>query len=206
MTYELDGTFRDGDTPGNLISLELALPGRFILVRPAGAPATDTGPTLLLAPSLLAIAGAPTGDWESLPDLRPEGITDVAVAADWKLIVEQWLDALPRPEGTRRTFVPPNQLLEVNTDGAVLLQAIPRSAGRCVIRHLVYSVAGKTRKPRRPAQPPAWMQQDIEVAESTQAGLAAGIAEAEGSGPAPAELLEFRRSIRLLLPLARPAP
>jgi len=34
LVYALDGSFRSGDTPGDLVSLELALPGRFILVRP----------------------------------------------------------------------------------------------------------------------------------------------------------------------------
>src|SRR5262249_50877071 len=114
-------------------------------------------------------------------------------------------DAPPSAEGTRRTFLPPNQLLEVSADRAVLLQVIPQSAGRCLIRHLDYSVAGKGRKSRQPVQAPAWLRQDIEVAGSTQSGLAAGIDAAGASAPVPVELVEFRRSIRLLLPLARPA-
>src|SRR5262249_14999298 len=77
LVYGLDGQHRSGEPAGDLTSLELALPGRFILVRPPGLP--DDPPT-----SLLEIAGAPVGDWEALPDLHPEGSTDIVVAADWK--------------------------------------------------------------------------------------------------------------------------
>jgi AcrR family transcriptional regulator/nitrite reductase/ring-hydroxylating ferredoxin subunit len=196
LVYELDGRYRSGDTPADLVSLELALPGRFVLVRP---PSAADGPSL----SLLEIAGSPSGDWESLPDLRPESIADIPVAADWKLLVEQWLESLPRPEGTRRTFLPPNQLLEVSGAGALLLQVIPQSPGRCVIRRLDYSMGGKVRKSRKPAPAQVWVQQEIEVAESTQAALGAGIEEADSVGPESSELIKFRQSIRALLPLAR---
>jgi nitrite reductase/ring-hydroxylating ferredoxin subunit len=215
VVYELDGRLRSGDTPGDLIPLELALPGRFILVRALAARSADPAST-----ALLEIAGAPSGDWESLPDLRPDGISALAVAADWKIMVEQWLEALPRPQGTRRTFLPPNQLLEVNAEGALLLQVIPQSPGRCLIRRLDYSVAGTDARrnssgPQRSAgrpqrsrsrgstHPLTWLQQDIEVAQSTQAGLAAGIDEADSAGPASATLAEFRRSIAALLPFVR---
>jgi AcrR family transcriptional regulator len=200
LVYELDGRFRSGDTPGDLSVLELALPGRFILVR-AAAPAGTGGAE---SASLLEIAGAPAGEWELLPDLRPDGICDIAVAADWKLIVEQWLEAPPRPAGTERSFLPPNQILERSAGGALLLQVIPQSPGRCVIRRLDYSVAGKARKPAKPTRSPAWLQQDIEVAESTQAGVAAGIDTADSAAPVPKQLVEFRRRIAALLPLARP--
>jgi len=215
LIYELDGQLRSGDTPGDLTPLELALPGRFMLVRAVAARTADPAST-----ALLEIAGAPSGDWESLPEFRPDGISELAVAADWKLIVEQWLDALPRPQGTRRSFLAPNQLLEVNAEGALLLQVIPQSPGRCLLRRLDYSAAGEGRRnssrpqgpagrsqrsrPEGPTQPPTWLQQDIEVAESTQAGLAAGIDEADSAGPTSAQLAEFRRSITALLPFARP--
>jgi AcrR family transcriptional regulator len=196
LVYELDGGLRSGDTPGDLVSLELALPGRFILVR-----AVTTGTAQIPATSLLEIAGSPSGEWESLPQLRPDGISDIAVAADWKVIVEQWLEAPPRPEGTERSFLPPNQVLERSAAGALLLQVIPQSPGRCVIRRLDYAAAGKSRKARK--QSLAWLQQDIEVAESTQAGLAAGIDEADSAGPVSARLAQFRRDIAALVPLAR---
>jgi TetR/AcrR family transcriptional repressor of bet genes len=210
LVYGLDGKFRSGSTPGDLTPLELSVPGRFILVRASAAKNADPAST-----SLLEIAGSPAGDWASLPDLVPAGSTDIGVAADWKLIVEQWLEALPRPTGVRRTFLPPNQLVEISSNGALVLQVIPESPGRCRIRRLTYAVAPdkgrqargaqreRAAKARAAASNPAWLQQDIEVAESTQAGLAAGIDAADDVGPVSTELAEFRRTITVLLPMAR---
>jgi AcrR family transcriptional regulator/nitrite reductase/ring-hydroxylating ferredoxin subunit len=199
LVYGLDGKLRTGNTPGDLTALEIALPGRFILVRALAKPgASETG-----SPELLAIAGAPSGDWESLPDLQPAGTTDFEVAANWKLLVEQWLEALPRPKGTRRTFLPPNQLLEETATDAVILQVIPESSAACRIRQLDYSVGkGSGRKKPQPASPRTltWLLQDIEVAESTQRGLAVGAVEADEAAPESPELAEFRRSVAALLP------
>jgi hypothetical protein len=51
---------------------------------------------------------------------------------------------------------------------------------------------------------PGWLEQDIEVAESMQAGLAAGMDAATGNaGPVSHELEEFRAGIAILLPLAQ---
>jgi AcrR family transcriptional regulator len=199
LVYTLDGKLQSGVTPGDLIPLELALPGRFILVRALAGRSADPAST-----ALLEIAGAPSGDWEALPDLKPVGSGDRAVAADWKLMVEQWLEALPRPTGIRRTFLTPNQLLEVSSAGALVLQVVPESPGRCRIRRLDYS--SSRRKPQPAQDGPAWLEQDIEVAQSMQAGLAAGIdAAAEGAGPVSEQLQEFRAGIAILLPLAQGA-
>jgi phenylpropionate dioxygenase-like ring-hydroxylating dioxygenase large terminal subunit/AcrR family transcriptional regulator len=210
LVYGLDGKLRSGSTPGDLTPLELSVPGKFILVRALAAKSADPAAT-----SLLRIAGSPAGDWTSLPELAPAGSADIAVAADWKLIVEQWLEALPRPTGVRRTFLPPNQLLEVSSRDALVLQVIPESPGHCRIRCLTYAVAADgARQPRGALRKrgakipeavanPAWLQQDIEVAESTQAGLAAGIDVADDVGPVSTELAEFRRTITVLLPMAR---
>jgi phenylpropionate dioxygenase-like ring-hydroxylating dioxygenase large terminal subunit len=220
LVYGLDGKFQSGGTPGDLTPLELSVPGKFILVRALPAKSADPGGgqplTSLLATSLIEIAGSPAGDWASLPDLVPAGSADIAVAADWKLIVEQWLEALPRPTGVRRTFLPPNQLLEVSSTDALVLQVIPESPGHCRIRRLDYAAraAGSRRPPRGArgargakihagSRNPAWLQQDIEVAESMQTGLAAGIDAVDEVGPVSMELAEFRRTITVLLPMAR---
>jgi TetR/AcrR family transcriptional regulator, transcriptional repressor of bet genes len=213
LVYGLDGKFRSGSTPGDLTPLELSVPGKFILVRALAGSSADPAST-----SLLDIAGAPAGDWTSLPDLVPAGSADIAVASDWKLIVEQWLEVLPRPTGVRRTFLPPNQLLEVSSADALVLQVIPESPGHCRIRRLDYTVradggrrrgrgARGARGAKVPAagRNPAWLQQDIEVAESMQAGLAAGIDAVDDVGPVSADLAEFRRTVTVLLPMARGA-
>jgi len=193
LVYGLDGRLRSGDPQEDLASLDLALPGKFMLVR--ALPAKDADPA---STALLAIAGAPSGHWESLPGFHPVGATEIGVAADWKLMVEQWLEALPRPKGTRRTFLSPNQLLEVNSSEALILQVIPEAPGRCRIRQLEYSTAKKRKAAS--ARPIDWLAQDIEVAESMQGGLAAGLDEVTATGPVSAELQEFRHGIRALLP------
>ena len=201
LTYGLDGKLQSGSTPGDLTPLELALPGKFILVRALAGRVADPA-----SASLLEIAGAPSGDWESLPDLKPAGSGDLAVAADWKLMVEQWLEALPRPKGIRRSFLAPNQLLEVSATEALVLQVVPESPGRCRLRRLDYSVGSGGRRKAQPdgGRVPAWLDQDIEVAESMQAGLTAGIdAGSEAAGPVSEQLEEFRAGIAVLLPLAR---
>jgi hypothetical protein len=199
LVYGLDGKLRTGNTPGDLTPLELALPRKFILVRALANP----GATWNGSPELLAIAGAPSGDWESLPDLHPTGAGEVEVAANWKLMVEQWLEALPRPKDVRRTFLPPNQLLEVSSTDALILQVIPESPVECRIRRMDYSVGAGTRRRKARQQAPrplAWLLQDIEVAESTQRGLTSGAAEAQEASPVAPELAEFRRSVAALLP------
>jgi TetR/AcrR family transcriptional regulator, transcriptional repressor of bet genes len=213
LEYGLDGKFRSGNLSADLTPLELSLPGRFILVRALAARNADPAST-----ALLEIAGAPSGDWESLPELKPVAAGEIPVAADWKLMVEQWLDALPRPKGVQRTFLAPNQLLELSSTDALILQVIPESPGRSRIRRLDYSVlkpasakgSGARAVARKVGpgnaksaaalQPLAWLQQDIEVAESTQAGLAAGAGEADDAAPVSPQLAEFRHSVLTLMP------
>jgi len=110
-------------------------------------------------------------------------------------MVEQWLEPLPRPKGVRRSFLAPNQLLEVGPADAVILQVIPEAPGRCRVRRMDYTPATRARPPRNLS----WLQQDIEVAESTQTGLASGAGEADEAGPASPELEEFRRTIATLI-------
>jgi hypothetical protein len=49
-----------------------------------------------------------------------------------------------------------------------------------------------------------WVRAQIELAESTQAGLAAGAEEHAEAGPIAAPLAEFRASIGTLLQTLRP--
>jgi hypothetical protein len=121
----------------------------------------------------------------------------VEVAADWKLIVERWLEA----PSTQRQFLPPNQLLEVRRDAALILQVIPVAPGRCRIQRFDY------RSTRRGAalggwqrQINAWLQQEIALAESTQTGLAGAPDETADVMPVSGALAQFRLSITALLP------
>jgi TetR/AcrR family transcriptional repressor of bet genes len=194
LTYRLDGRLVDGDTPGDLSALGLTQWGRLIVVRAAGpAPAPQ-------------FDGAGI-DWAVFDRMTPVGAQQIQVAADWKLIVERWLEAPTE----QRQFLPPNQLIEARRDAVLILQVIPVAAGRCRLQRYDYFAAAPTRrtgssKRGRAAQTGwqrqinAWLQREIALAESTQTGLTGGPEENEDAGSIPDALLQFRRSITALLP------
>jgi AcrR family transcriptional regulator/nitrite reductase/ring-hydroxylating ferredoxin subunit len=195
LTYRLDGRFMDGDTPGDLNTLELKRLGVLILVRAANpTAATQMADTQ-------AVATEP--DWRAFDRLQPFGMQQIEVAADWKLIVERWLET----PGSQRRFLPPNQLIELRRDAALILQVIPLAAGRCRVQRFDY-LAATARHARAGAralagwqrQVNAWLQQEIALAESTQTGLAGASHELEDISPIAAPLAQFRQSITALLP------
>jgi TetR/AcrR family transcriptional regulator, transcriptional repressor of bet genes len=243
LRYGYDGTLRRGDTPGDLLVLEVAQSAGLLLVRPAGRePETGTLPAV----------------WSSLDalrDWRRLGEHDLVLAADWKLVVEQWLESAvaprplgwlaelaPQPEvsldrgvGTvewraqlnqraagwsaghyarlacasggaawRRLFVQPNQLIEIRPDGALVLQVIPESPGRCRVRRLELGSPRPTRRERALrylAQRLArqWLRQDFDVVVSIQTGLEGSDSEATDAGPVPEALAAFRSVVFALL-------
>ncbi len=219
LTYRLDGRLVSGDTPGDLSSLELRALGALIQVRALSASATAAS-AAAASPTASATA-APTSDalnaadWRVFERLRPIGMHQIEVAADWKLIVERWLEA-PAP---RRQFLPPNQLIELRRDAALILQVIPLAAGRCRLQRFDFVAAVTGRGQRAHArsaggsgarsrgalagwqrQVDAWLQQEIALAESTQTGLAGAAEELEVGTPINAALSRFRQSISALLP------
>jgi len=184
LTYSFDGRLVAGNTPGDLQPLELARHGPLIFARS------------------LATGGAepPREAWESVAALQPRSVTDLDAAADWKLLVEQWLES-PQPQ---QRFVMPNLLIEQHPGGAVVLQVVPLAPGRSRIRRFDFSArtVGKTAAGARNSwqrRITGWLRQQIELAESTQAGLAGAAGEAGESGPVGAALLAFRATIAALL-------
>src|SRR5262249_14699301 len=158
LTYSFDGRLVSGSTPGDLAPLELRRAGRMLLVRAAG-------------PAAQAIAGAEESARAAFAGRTPLGMTEREVAADWKLLVEQWLET-PLPQ---HRFIAPNQLLEVRTDGGCILQVVPTMAGRSLVRRFDFSrdrsAARRPRRARPQRQAAAWLSEQIALAESTQAGL-----------------------------------
>lgn len=197
LTYRLDGRLVDGDTPGDLNPLELTHRAALILVRASGAasvPSPDDA----------------TGEvnWELFDSLAPAGAQRIEVAADWKLIVERWLEA----PGGQRQFLPPNQLIEARRDAALILQVIPIAPGRCRIQRFDYLAGAGRRGARGSAlggwqrHVNGWLQQEIALAESTQTGLSGASSEELGDGgPVTGPLAQFRQSVTALLP-AIPTP
>jgi nitrite reductase/ring-hydroxylating ferredoxin subunit len=194
LTYSLEGKVVQSGADGDLTTLEVKEKSGLILVRGVGA-GREGGPAL-------------TG-WNAFADLVPVGMQEVEVAADWKLLVEQWLEgSLPRGR-----FLAPNQTVEVWSGGAVILRALPVGPGRSRLQRLDFGAKGGSAKTResvkRAGEPRAklkptpidtWFTQQVELAESTQTGLAAGADGLAEAGPVSAALAEFRGSIAVLLP------
>jgi nitrite reductase/ring-hydroxylating ferredoxin subunit len=210
LSYGLDGKLLHHGADGDLTPLEIKEKSGVILVRASGA-AREGGPAL-------------TG-WEGFAELVPVGEREFDVAADWKLIVEQWLEGAPAARGR---YLAPNQLIEVWGGGAAVLRVVPVAPGRSRLVRLDYGVAvakGRARRARGETRGDArgvrggtrhdtpskrgddvserletWVAQQVELAESTQTGLAAAGDDFAESGPVSAALAEFRGSIAVLLP------
>jgi hypothetical protein len=162
----------------------------------------------------------PLSGWEGFAALAPASMQEVEVAADWKLVVEQWLESTP----SRGRFMAPNQLVEIRPDSAFILRVLPEAPGRSRLQRLDFSAAapkgrkraGKSSKRHEERDGRAgrdgrrqfdtWVAQQIELAESTQTGLAAAGEDVAETGPVTAALAEFRRSIADLLPHVGAAP
>ena len=151
------------------------------------------------------------------------------MAADWKLVVEQWLESMSAGAGTaartgwsarayqqllgsaadfrwQRRFLSPNHLIEVRPDGFSIYQLLPVGPGRSLLRRCIYSSC-KADRPARAAQYLASRQSPyartaaIEVAESTQKGMVIfGDEAAPGAHAAPA-VAAFRRQLLALVPI-----
>ena len=79
VVHDLTQTLEDA-TPGNLTALEIERSGPLLLARPRQP--GDEGRSA-------AAAGWPA-EW---PDVRPGRVAELPVAANWKVVVEQWLES-----------------------------------------------------------------------------------------------------------------
>jgi TetR/AcrR family transcriptional regulator, transcriptional repressor of bet genes len=178
LSYGFDGRLIEGATPGDLTVLEMTRQGRLILVRAGGAPGKR----------------APEALWEGFAALVPRAVADLEVGADWKVIVEQWLES-PQPQ---QHFVAPNQLLDIRPAGALILQVLPSAPGRSRIRRFDFSAAQRAARGSRETD--GALRAQIELAESTQSGLMGAAPDQPDATPTTAALARFRESIAVLLP------
>jgi hypothetical protein len=171
-----------------------------------------------------AVEAATLAAWTELslaPGTRPLRRAETPIAADWKLVVEQWLDAaeactegwsarqyrhlVPDIDAVKaRRFIAPNHWVEARRDGLTLLQVLPAAPGRCVLRHHHYTYC-ETERTGRAAQylasrlSPLARPQAIAALESTQRGL---VNLGLGATTAVSDrVAEFRRMLADMLPL-----
>ncbi|MEP6546153.1 MAG: TetR family transcriptional regulator C-terminal domain-containing protein [Gammaproteobacteria bacterium] len=218
LQFDLDGRRRGSRGSADLTPLELRLIGDLILVRSAQRhrPSSEVSdPWQEYSP--------PPG---ALP-VRPPAET--VISADWKLVVEQWLESMS--SGTshaehlgwsaraykqlmgptvdfrwQRRFLAPNHLIEVRPDGCSILQVLPLGPGRSLLRQHDFSSC-EARRAAGAAQYLASRQSRyarpaaIAVAESTQVGVVTfGHDAAQGAHAAPA-VAAFRRHLLALVPM-----
>jgi TetR/AcrR family transcriptional repressor of bet genes len=209
LKYGLDGKQVGSRGTGDLQPLECAVLGDLVFVRSSRRAAVEAA--TLAAWAELSLA----------PGTRPMRRAETPIAADWKLVVEQWLDAAEaRTEGwsarqyrhlvpdidavkTRR-FIAPNHWVEARRDGLTFLQVLPAAPGRCVLRHHHYTYC-ETERTGRAAQylasrlSPLARPQAIAALESTQRGL---VNLGLGATTAVSDrVAEFRRMLADMLPL-----
>jgi nitrite reductase/ring-hydroxylating ferredoxin subunit len=223
LRFELDGRRRGARGPSHLLALDLRMMDSLILVRPAGRSLRQ------------AQAADPWGEFSRPPGARLLGPpAETVVAADWKLVIEQWLES-PMIGGSRQAdplrwsmgaysrivgaladtrwqqrFLTPNHLIELRPDGFTVLQALPSGPGRSLLRRHDYTVCGAERPARAAAYlasrlNPYTRPSALAVAASTQNGIVTfGYEAADGARGAAAA---FRRQLTALVPMmafARP--
>lgn len=182
FTYAPDGRPADGTQGPPLVRLALALEHGLIFVRRALA-AGDPPPPAVAAALPMAVDGGLSTS------------VDLEVAADWKVLVEQWLEELP--EGA---YVAPNQIVMANAGGVDVLQAIPLAPGRCRLRHWSFLI-DETASHRLQAR-----LLDVSLAASVQRGLQSPAFIAGTGTPPRSAIIEFRRAIARLVPTAARGP
>jgi TetR/AcrR family transcriptional regulator, transcriptional repressor of bet genes len=221
LQFELDGTRRGAGGAADLAPLNLRMIGDLILVRSAER-------------RRMASIADPWADFSPTPGLRPlrpHGLPiDTAIAADWKLVIEQWLEPTIS-HGSRdgeehgwsarayrhllessenfsweRRFLSPNHRIEQRPDGLTILQVLPLGPGRSLLRQHDLTLCAADR-PAHAAQylasrlNPYIRRASIAVAESTQKGIVTfGHQAADGAQPAPA-VAAFRRELITLMPM-----
>jgi len=214
LKFGLDGKPMESHGAAELSALDLLQHGGLIFVRSRQRARGAAPPSAWLAVQL------PAG-------LRPAGSRfEAAVAADWKLIVEQWLAAnqppapgpfgwtagrylaltsSAAPQAWKHQFIWPNQRIEIRPDGVSILQALPVAAGRSLLRRFDYTLlaaeraAGAAQYLAGRLSPHA-RRAARAFSESTQQGLAFFGYEAGGAVSSAHEVIAFRRRVVECLP------
>ena len=215
LHYGYDGRLLRGETPGDLLALELVQQAGLILVRPADGARAAAQPRVPGAAGRACmgciLAGSARSRWlrtgssssssgSSRPSrssrggcwglwcsrrccssrLRPMRSNGrracVGTAPGWS--ADHYVRLAQRSGAAvwQRLFMPPNQLIEIRPEGALLLQVLPDAPGRCRIRRIDLCAAHGTRIGRAmnflsQRLIRRWLEQDVALAASIQSGL-----------------------------------
>jgi TetR/AcrR family transcriptional repressor of bet genes len=222
LQFDLDGRRRGMRGAADLTALDLRMIGDLILVRASERRRTPAAPA------------DPWADFTPPPLLRPLGAAaETDIAADWKLLAEQWLESLmiggsdahawsgrayDRLMGSagnlawQRRFLAPNHLIERRPDGLTVLQVLPNAPGRCLLRRHDFTLCESDRlalaaRYLASRLSPSARPSNIAVVESTQRGIVTFGHEAAVGAQAASAAAAFRRHLVSLIPMlgfARP--
>ena len=223
LQFGLDGEHRGERGSADLTHLDLRMIGDFILVRSAVRAAPGLGPEDPWADLKL-----PSSSRLSQPP------TETLISADWKLLVEQWLETAAAARGSARRgwsaaayerlmgsavdfgwraqFIAPNHLIELRPDGFTMLQLLPSVPGRSLLRTHHYTVCAATRPATAMQYLASRLRQQrprsmIAIAESTQKGLSVSGSQAAEAAIGAPETAAFRQYLTARIPaLARDRP
>ena len=167
QAYAFDGSARGKDAPGGLMPLGITERAGLVFVRFAPGKAENEPPALPVLHQL----GAPHA---------------TAVAADWKVVVEQWLAHDPAfteapdgliwrtgPRGASRALAFPNLL----ADSASMVQVVPVAAGRSLVTRFGDDAS---------------LDETLLIAESTQVGLDSPLRRSDDDAEPNAAIRAFR--------------
>jgi len=180
--------------------LDVRLAGELILLRSADRRRPAPAPAPAFADSWV--------DFNLPADLRLLAVSgakgsppETAVAADWKLVVEQWLESTPTDAGRDAgntewsargyrhllditadprwpaRFLAPNHLIEERPDGATIFQVLPVGPGRSLLRRHQFTRCASPRAARAAQYLASRVSRygrrsAIDIAESAQRGIA----------------------------------
>jgi TetR/AcrR family transcriptional repressor of bet genes len=218
LQFRLDGKRQGARGNSDLWPLELRMLGCFVLVRSRTRrvpPPNEADPWRTFLPP------------EALRTLAPP--SDMHLAADWKLVMEQWLES-PVIGGSRdadsrgwsvrsyglllgsgadfrwqKRFLAPNHLIELRPDGMTILQVLPSGPGRSLVRHHEFTSC----EADRPAQAAQYLASRLNpyvrpsalgVMESTQKGIVTFGHEVSDRASAASAAAPFRRDLLALIP------
>ncbi len=220
VQFGLDGRRRGARAGASLLELDLRMIGDLMLVRSAERHASARG----ALPDPWSEFSPPAGSRLLAPP------HDTAVAADWKLVIEQWLESrsledsqpasphdwsgraylriMGRPANLhwQRRFLAPNHFIEARPDGWTILQVLPSAPGHSVLRKHTHTLCEK----EAPARAAEYLASRLTactralsraIAESTQKGLVTFGHEASNEADATAAAAAFRRQLIGLLPV-----
>jgi phenylpropionate dioxygenase-like ring-hydroxylating dioxygenase large terminal subunit len=218
LQFRLDGKRQSARGNADLWPLELRMLGCFVLVRSGTRrvpPPHEADPwRTFLPPAALRTLAPPS---------------DMHLAADWKLVMEQWLES-PVIGGSRdadlrgwsvrsyrlllgsgadfrwqKRFLAPNHLIELRPDGMTILQVLPSGPGRSLVRHHEFTLC----EADRPAQAAQYLASRLNpyvrpsalgVMESTQKGIVTFGHEVCDRASAASAAAPFRRGLVTLIP------